>query len=79
MSVAITGNTYPVRDVLKRLGGTWNPREKAWYVPEEKAEEARSVVNAAGSPSPRVHHERHCWECGLPRLGRHECEHCGAD
>jgi hypothetical protein len=76
MSVAITGNTYPVRDILKRLGGTWDAARKAWIVPDDKAAEARSVVNAAYNDS--THSETRCWECGLPRRNS-ECEHCGSD
>jgi hypothetical protein len=41
---AITGNTYPVKDQIKALGGRWNPDEKAWMVPDAKADEARNLV-----------------------------------
>lgn len=44
MSVAITGNTYPVKEQLKALGGHWNAERKAWMVPEAKVEEARRIV-----------------------------------
>ena len=43
----ITGNTYPVKDQLKALGGRWNPEQKAWVVPDEKAEQAKALVAAA--------------------------------
>jgi TPR repeat protein len=42
---AIVGNTYPVKDQLSALGGRWNPDRKAWMVPVDKAEVARSLVN----------------------------------
>jgi hypothetical protein len=45
--IAITGNTYPVRDQLKALGGKWDPAKKAWLVPAAKADEARRLVAAA--------------------------------
>lgn len=47
-TVAITGNTYPVKDQIKALGGRWNADLKAWMVPAEKADEARRIV--AGAP-----------------------------
>jgi hypothetical protein len=41
---AIVGNTYPVKDQLRALGGRWNPDRKAWMVPADKAEEAKALV-----------------------------------
>ncbi|MCC6314802.1 MAG: hypothetical protein IT337_12410 [Thermomicrobiales bacterium] len=49
MTVAITGNTYPVKDQIKALGGRWDADRKAWMVPDDRADEARKLV--AGSPS----------------------------
>lgn len=46
----ITGNTYPVRDALKALGGRWDADRKVWTVPAERADEARQLV-ATGAPS----------------------------
>ena len=40
--IAITGNTYPVKDQIKALGGRWNADQKAWMVPEDKAGEAKA-------------------------------------
>ena len=45
----ITGNTYPVKDQIKALGGRWNADEKAWMVPDENADAARKLV--AGAPT----------------------------
>jgi hypothetical protein len=44
-SVAITGNTFPVREALRAMGGVWNKERKAWFVPADKAEEARRLVS----------------------------------
>jgi hypothetical protein len=44
----ITGNTYPVKEQLKALGGRWNAGAQGWDVPDTKAEEARTIVAAAG-------------------------------
>jgi hypothetical protein len=53
--IAITGNTYPVRDRLRQLGGRWDPDRRAWMVPSDRAEEARSIVTRA---VPSDHQER---------------------
>ncbi len=44
---AISGNTYPVKDAIRALGGKWNKDDKAWMVPDDKAEEARALVAQA--------------------------------
>jgi hypothetical protein len=44
---AIIGNTYPVKDQLRGLGGRWNPDLRAWMVPADKAEKARALVNGS--------------------------------
>ena len=79
---AITGNTYPVKDQLKALGGKWNPEVKGWVVPDDKAEEARRLV--AGAPTARhmrqpfagerVYRRRECAECG--EIIRHPGQRC---
>ena len=45
-TVAITGNTYPVKDELKKLGGKWDGLRKAWIVPAANEEKARALVAA---------------------------------
>jgi hypothetical protein len=50
----ITGNTYPVRDEIKALGGTWNKHAKGWNVPDDKADEARALVSGAPSAARRT-------------------------
>lgn len=42
--VRITGNTYPVRERLRELGGTWDPVHHCWKVPESNADAARRAV-----------------------------------
>ncbi len=72
--VPISGNTYPVKDAIKALGGRWNGDRKVWMVPAEKADEARRLV--AGAPQSKSGGGRRfgrygggkrmgrCWECG---------------
>lgn len=44
-TVAITGDTYPLRIELRdRFKGRWNKAKKAWLVPAELADEAQSFV-----------------------------------
>ncbi|MDD5350038.1 MAG: hypothetical protein PHQ12_07490 [Chthoniobacteraceae bacterium] len=45
--ITITGNTYPVKEQLKALGGRWNADARGWDVADDKAEQARAIVAAA--------------------------------
>jgi hypothetical protein len=65
---SITGNTYPVKDQIKALGGRWDAENKCWDVPDDKADAARALVAAAPAKSdngkkPFVHHK--CVVCGV--------------
>lgn len=51
--IAITGNTYAVKEELKALGARWNGEKKAWMVAPDKAEQAQRIVASAGKPAPR--------------------------
>lgn len=89
MSVAITGNTYPVKDQLKALGARWNPDTKSWLVPDNKAEQARALVSGAPKSAPnRNSVRRGNWDPqkfngygakrgGYTRNEDDECEVCG--
>ena len=49
--VALTGNTYGVKEALKALGARWDGERRAWLIREDKAEHARAIIeNQAGSP-----------------------------
>lgn len=63
---AITGNTFPVKDQIKALGGRWNPDAKSWMVPDEKAAAARALVSGAPkSERPAsTYRPSKCRECG---------------
>jgi hypothetical protein len=47
----ITGNTYPVKDAIKALGGKWDADRKGWTVPDAKADAARKLVSGAPAQS----------------------------
>lgn len=78
--IAITGNTFPVKDALKALGARWNPDQKAWMIAEDKAEKARQLVSAApkqaSTGKPKFHR---CHECGAPSKGYYRCYDCSLD
>lgn len=72
--VQITGNTYPVREKLKALGGRWNQWAKCWEVPEAVADQARALVpsqKVCGTRRPkacatcgcRINYGRFCGKC----------------
>lgn len=74
--IPVSGNTYPVKDKLRELGGRWNPDAKAWMVPKEKLQEAlalaRGVPSKQGvyrSAGPR---RKFCEECGEAIKGPHQ-------
>lgn len=46
-TVLITGNTFPVKDKLKALGGVWSPSEKGWRVPKLQKMVAEVLVGNA--------------------------------
>lgn len=50
--VAISGNTYPVKEQLKSLGARWHADEKCWMVAESQAIRAREIVAGAGPKKP---------------------------
>jgi len=69
--VAITGNTYPVKDRIKALGGRWDAGRKAWMVAADKEAQARAIV-ASAPQSVRPRFSRAEREC--PRFGAgHVC------
>lgn len=72
-TVLITGNTYPVKEQIKALGGRWDPNAKGWRVPEGKAAAAQRLVSSAG-PAPRYSSGR----SGNFAPGRRKCPECGS-
>lgn len=72
MTTLITGNTYPVKDQLKALGGKWDPKAKGWLVPDDKADAARKLVGGSGGSGtvyrPHAHGGCSCTsDCCRPR------------
>jgi hypothetical protein len=65
-TVAIGGNTYPVKEQLKAIGGRWDGDARCWRVPAAKAAEARAMVAAAPPSPPRERGVRRRQGNGLP-------------
>lgn len=64
-TVKITGNTYPVRDQLARLGARWSASERCWYVSEDRADEAKALIAQCGRATPKTTgYRRTCRTCG---------------
>ena len=62
----ITGNTYPVKEQLKALGGRWNALKKGWDIPDDKVSEAQKLVGSAPASTRSFSSGRRftCEECG---------------
>lgn len=54
----VTGNTFPVKDQLKSLGGKYNPIAKGWDMPDAQYDAAKKLV---GMLQPQ---QQRCAECG---------------
>lgn len=52
-TVLVTGNTYPVKDAIKALGGRWDAVAKGWRVPADKADSAKALVASGRQLTPR--------------------------
>ena len=48
--VTVTGNTYPVREKMRAMGGRWNKAAQGWdFADPLTAADAQTVVNSAGA------------------------------
>jgi hypothetical protein len=73
----ITGNTFPVKDKIKALGGKWDAEAKGWRVPPENEAQALALVakTPAKAKRPRFNHNG-CWAC---KERGSMCEQCRFD
>ncbi len=86
----ITGNTFPVKDQLRELGGRWNQEAKGWDVPDDQVEAAKALVANAprkkfeNGDGPRPTKCKVCgvqqeWKRGYPNVRIYrsgECKDC---
>ncbi len=40
----LRGDTYPIKEEIKRAGGTWSSSDGCWWVPEEKYDELHAML-----------------------------------
>jgi hypothetical protein len=52
--VYFVGNTFPVKDQIKRLGGHWDADRKAWWIGAAKASEAETLVGNVDPAAPKA-------------------------
>ena len=64
----VTGNTFPIKDQLKKLGGRWDAESKCWMVPEDKIREAQRLADSVPAPE-RME--------GKKAAGTKKCAGCG--
>jgi hypothetical protein len=74
-TLAVTGNTFPVRRSIALLGGKWDAARKTWFVPTHQA---RAVYELAGLATPLVVEDDTvpCNNCGELGDAGQECWHC---
>ena len=63
----IVGNTFPVKDEIKGLGGRWDNDAKGWRVPADKAAEALAIVEKGSSTGQTAKKKApsRCFVCGV--------------
>lgn len=75
-AILITGNTYPVKDAIKAMGGRWDAAAKGWRVPADKAAQAQGLVASAPRQTNRAYRPRTC-QCGAKLTGGYgKCRDC---
>ena len=60
----ITGNTYPVKDKLRAMGGRWDALAKGWIVPDAQASAAQALVASAPKTTRAFFAPTRCKSCG---------------
>jgi hypothetical protein len=50
--VALSGNTYPVKEALKALGAQWDKEQRAWLIAASKAAHAQAIVDNQQDEAP---------------------------
>lgn len=70
--VYLYGNTYPVKEELKRIGARWDPKAWAWHVAESRVQEANRIINGEIERTPgqrrdwfreQLTPKKQCWKC----------------
>lgn len=74
--IPLSGNTYPVKEELKKLGARWDGDAKFWSVPESNLDKAKALIEGAAKARTATYSKprapRQSYSGGL-------CSHCGDD
>lgn len=52
--VPVRGDTYPIRDQLRELGGRWDGASKTWLVPASRLDAAKALLPKRAPRGPRA-------------------------
>lgn len=55
-STLITGDTFPVKEELKALGGWWDRNARGWWVPNRNLQAAQLLMATSGMADDDVRH-----------------------
>ena len=51
----VKGNTFPIKDQIKELGGIWDGKEKQWLMPDQSAvAECNVALGLGDGPPPKA-------------------------
>ena len=50
--VALSSNTYPVKEALKALGAQWDKDQRAWLIAASKAAHAQALIDNQQNEAP---------------------------
>jgi len=54
----VTGNTYPIKEEIKSLGGFWDGNNKGWLMPDPKtADRIRAILYENNDQEPPASNE----------------------
>ena len=48
--IYLMGNTYPIKNKIKGIGGKWDADRRAWWVGSSKRDKVESLVDSAPAP-----------------------------
>jgi hypothetical protein len=52
--LVVRGNTYPIKDQIKAIGGRWDANNKVWMIPEFRADYIEGLMKAKGLDAPKA-------------------------
>ena len=77
-SLAVHGDKQKYQNLIKKLGGRWNPRMKTgpgWTVPKEKESLLKNLIESLGESQPQTKNNK--LDCPYQIRGRSDGENLG--